>query len=298
MIRRALPNLIFIVAILASSAAAASDVERTGGPYVPTPQAVVDAMLELAKVGAGDFVIDLGSGDGRIVLTAAQRYGARGFGIEIDPELVQQSNAEAQRRGIGDRVSFKEQDVLQAQVEEASVLTLYLLPGMMQSLEAKLMCELKPGTRIVSHDFPFGEWKPDREVTIDIPEKYGTRGQFKSTLFYWVVPMRVQGAWQLSVARLAEQPLALTLTQQRQYLEGGLAERGKRQAIAEGRIEGDRIRFKAALNGERYDFRGTIEGERMHGEASRSGRTFAWTATRVQALSAATARLSGFLARE
>src|SRR3954469_16996289 len=140
----------------------AADVERTGGPYVPTPQAVVDAMLELAKVGAGDFVIDLGSGDGRIVLTAAQRYGARGFGIEIDPELVQQSNAEAQRRGIGDRVSFKEQDVLQAQVEEASVLTLYLLPGMMQSLEAKLMCELKPGTRIVSHDFPFGEWKPDR----------------------------------------------------------------------------------------------------------------------------------------
>ena len=172
----------FAFAIVCASAAAA-DVERTGGPYVPTPQVVVDAMLDLAKVGPRDFVVDLGSGDGRIVLTAAQRYSARGFGVDIDPELVQLSNDEAKKRGMGERVSFRQQDVMQAKIDEATVVTLYLLPGMMQQLQAKFTKELKPGTRIVSHDFPFGDWKPDRELTVDVPEKYGTPGQWKSTLF-------------------------------------------------------------------------------------------------------------------
>src|ERR1700710_827405 len=108
------------VALAFSTAVAAAGVERTGGPYVPTPQAVVDAMLDFAKVGPNDFVIDLGSGDGRIVLTAAQRYKARGMGFDIDPELVQQSNAEAQKRGIADRVKFVEQDVLKAKIDEAT----------------------------------------------------------------------------------------------------------------------------------------------------------------------------------
>src|SRR5688572_294941 len=144
--------------MLAAAVLGAAEYERTGGPYVPTPQTVVDAMLDFAKVGPRDFVVDLGSGDGRIILTAAQRYKARGFGVDIDPELVQQSNAEAQRRGLAERVTFKEQDVLQARIEEASVVTLYLLPGMMESLQVKFLRELKPGTRIVSHDFPFADW--------------------------------------------------------------------------------------------------------------------------------------------
>jgi SAM-dependent methyltransferase len=130
-------NLLFALLSTLASVALAVEVERTGGPFVPTPQAVVDAMLDFAKVGPRDIIVDLGSGDGRIVLTAAQRYNARGFGIEIDPELVQQSNAEAQRRGLAERASFREQDVLQARIADASVVTLYLLPGMMQSLQAK-----------------------------------------------------------------------------------------------------------------------------------------------------------------
>jgi precorrin-6B methylase 2 len=267
--------------MLFATGVAAADLERTGGPYVPTPQAVVDAMLELAKVTPRDFVIDLGSGDGRIVLTAAQRYSARGFGVDIDPELVQQSNAEAQRRGLAERVSFKEQDVLQAHIEEATVLTLYLLPGMMQSLQAKFIRELKPGTRIVSHDFPFGDWKPDREVSVDLPEKYGTPGQWKSTLFYWVVPAQVHGVWHISVPALSAQPLPVTLEQRYQYVEGVTMARGKRVPIADGKVEAQRVRFKVPLSGGLYEFRGVVEGDNMRGEAVQGGRAVSWTATRI-----------------
>jgi hypothetical protein len=260
--------------------ALAADVERTGGPYVPTPQAVVDAMLEFGKVGPKDFVIDLGSGDGRIVLTAAQKYNARGMGFDIDPDLVEQSNTEAKKRGIADRVSFVTQDVLKAKIDQATIVTLYLLPGMMQNLQAKFIRELKPGTRIVSHDFPFGDWKADRETSVDIPEKYGTPGQWKSNLFYWVVPAQVQGAWQVSAPALSAEPLGLTLQQKFQLLEGAAEARGKRVALSAGKLEADRVAFKLALPDGIYDFSGIVDGERMRGEAVRAGRSVAWTAVK------------------
>ena len=278
MLSRALASL----ALGLSTAAGAADIERTGGPYVPTPQAVVDAMLDFGKVGPKDFVIDLGSGDGRIVLTAAQRFKARGIGFDIDPELVGQSNAEAQKRGLADRVSFVQQDVLQAKIDQATIVTLYLLPGMMQNLQNKFMRELKPGTRIVSHDFPFGDWKPDRETSVDVPEKYGTPGQWKSTLFYWIVPARVHGEWQVSAPGVAAEPFALTLQQQFQMLEGAANARGKRLAVAGGKVEADRVAFKLAMAaGGAYEFKGIVEGERMRGEAVRDGRTIAWTASKL-----------------
>jgi SAM-dependent methyltransferase len=269
-------------AIALSGALYAADIERTGGPYVPTPQVVVDAMLDFAKVGPKDFVIDLGSGDGRIVLTAAQRYSARGQGFDIDPELVAQSNAEAKKRGIADRVSFVQQDVLQAPIESATVVTLYLLPGMMQNLQAKFIRELKPGTRIVSHDFPFGEWKPDRETSVDVPEKYGSPGQWKSTLFYWVVPARVQGVWQVSAPAISAQPLPLALQQQYQVLDGSTNAGGKAVPLAGGKIDADRVVFKLALPAGTYEFKGVVDGDRMRGEASSGGRTSQWTAVRSQ----------------
>ena len=255
--------------------------------FVPSEQDNVERMLKLAQLRDGDVVVDLGSGDGRIVLTAAQRYNARGFGVDIDPELVQQSNAEAQRRGLGERVSFREQDVLQARIGEASVVTLYLLPGMMQSLQAKFLSELKPGTRIVSHDFPFADWKPDRQANVDVPEKYGTAGNWKSTIFYWVVPAQLEGVWHLSIPELAPQPLAVAFEQRYQYVEGHATVRGKRVNIAEGRLEGERVRFKLALGGAAYDFRGAVEGDRMHGEAVRDARTLGWTATKAKSASTA-----------
>ena len=144
-------------------AGAAEDVEakRTGGPYVPTPQVVVDEMLRIGKVGPNDFVIDLGSGDGVIVLTAAQKLKARGFGVDIDPELVKLSNNEAKKRGVADRASFQVQDVFKADISKATVVTLYLLPGMMMNLRPKIFNELKPGTRVVSHDYHFDDWRAD-----------------------------------------------------------------------------------------------------------------------------------------
>ena len=270
-----------ILLLFFTSTTPAIDVERTGGPYVPTPQAVVDAMLELANVGPADFVIDLGSGDGRIVLTAAQRHNARGLGIDIDPELVAQSNAEANKRGIADRVTFQQLDVMKAQIESATVLTLYLLPGMMQSLQEKFLRELKPGTRIVSHDFPFGQWKPDREVSVEVAEKYGTAGQWKSTLFYWVVPAQVQGTWNVSAPDLAAEPLAVALQQQYQFLTGGTDASGKRMALSDGKIEADQVRFKLTLPGGPYEFHGVIEGERMRGTAVQGARSIPWSAVRV-----------------
>jgi SAM-dependent methyltransferase len=268
-------------AVFFAPALVAADVQRTGGPFVPTPQSVVDAMLDLAKVTADDFVVDLGSGDGRIVLTAAQRYSARGVGVDIDPELVEKSNAEAQKRGMAGRIKFLQKDVLQADVSDATVLTLYLLPGMMSSLQAKLMHELRPGTRIVSHDFPFGEWKADREVSVEVPEKFGQPGQWRSTLYYWLVPARVAGAWQVSFGGEGSDSVLLWLDQRYQNLKGAANAGGKRITVSNARVEADRIEFRLELVDGAYDFTGLIHGENMHGEASHAGRTSRWSAVKA-----------------
>ena len=171
-----------------------ADVERTGGPYVPTPPTVVEAMLKLAGVGPADYVIDLGSGDGRIVLMAATKFNARGKGVDIDPDLVERANASARKLGVADRAKFEVRDVLKADIGRATVMTLYLLPGMMVSLQQKLLAELKPGTRIVSHDFTFDKWKPDRTVTVETQEKYDLTGTWTSDVHLWIVPGPAQGA--------------------------------------------------------------------------------------------------------
>jgi len=179
---------------LCAALAHGADVDRTGGPYVPTPPVVVEAMLKLANVGPKDYVIDLGSGDGRIVLLAATQYKAGGLGVDIDPELVERANASARKLGVADRVQFKVQDVLVADISRATVMTLYLLPGMMASLQKKLLAELKPGTRIVSHDFTFDRWKPDRTITVETQEKYEMTGSWTSDVHLWIVPGLAQSA--------------------------------------------------------------------------------------------------------
>ena len=170
------------------TAAQAADAPLSGGPYVPTPPQVVDEMLRMAGVTGRDYVIDLGSGDGRIVITAAQKHGAGGRGYDIDREMVDRSNNNARKLGLEQKVRFVEGDVLKADISEATVVTLYLLPAMMNELRAKLLRELKPGTRIVSHDFDFGTWRPDRSVSIDLNEKYDISGSWSSTIHLWTVP--------------------------------------------------------------------------------------------------------------
>ena len=153
-------------------------------PYVPTPNEVVAQMLQLAKVQKSDVLYDLGSGDGRIVVTAAQKYGTRGVGIDINPERISEANANARAAKVTDRVQFRQQDLFKTDLSEATVVTLYLLPDINVKLRPQLFKQLKPGTRIVSHDFDMGEWKPERVVQVKGPTR-------EHTLYYWVVPKTV-----------------------------------------------------------------------------------------------------------
>ena len=269
----------YAVAALCAGAALAADVVRSGGPYVPTPQTVVDAMLDLARVGLADFVVDLGSGDGRIVHTAATRHKARGMGVDIDGELVDRANASAQKLGIQDRVKFLQQDVFATDLSQATVLTLYLLPGMMESLRPKLLRELKPGTRIVSHDFDFGEWKPDRTIEVKTDEKYDLTGSWTSNVHLWTVPAAVEGAWSGSVDGERGGSFLLQVRQRYQHFEGELTRDSQVMELKDGQIEGSRVRFVATGSGSgSQTFTGTVNGTRMSGEMQGGGR---WSAARA-----------------
>lgn len=146
-------------------------------PYVPTPQPVVEAMLKLGEVKAGDILYDLGSGDGRIPVTAAKLYGVRGTGIDINPERIADAEKNAKEQGVTDKVQFRNQDLFEADISDATVVTLYLLPSINLKLRPKLWKDLKPGTRIVSHSFDMGEWEPEKRIEVD--------GRY---LYLWRVP--------------------------------------------------------------------------------------------------------------
>ncbi len=153
-------------------------------PFVPTPQNVVDEMLRMARVGENDVLYDLGSGDGRIVITAAQKFGTRGTGIEIEPELIAQSLDSAKKAGVEERVKFLQQDLFETDLGDATVVTLYLLPEVNLKLRPKLLSQLKPGTRVVSHNYDMGEWEPER-----VEQVKSQTGEH--VLYYWVVPETV-----------------------------------------------------------------------------------------------------------
>jgi precorrin-6B methylase 2 len=150
-------------------------------PFVPTVDEVVAEMLRLGQVGKNDFVIDLGSGDGRIPITAAKKYGARGFGVDIDPQRVREAQENAKKAGVEDRVRFMQGDLFNADISKATVVTLYLLPSVNLRLRPKLLAELKPGTRVVSHNYDMGDWKPEQVVNVG-----------SHTVYVWTVPERGQ----------------------------------------------------------------------------------------------------------
>src|SRR5688572_31484937 len=166
-----------VIVVIGGALAYAQQETSKDVPYVPTPQMVVDKMLEVAAITKDDVVYDLGSGDGRIVITAAKKYGVRGVGVDIDPVRVKEANANAVLAGVTDRVRFIEQDLFKTDLKEASVVTLYLLPEVNLKLRPKLWKELKPGTRVVSHAFDMGDWKPEQIVQVE-----------GRTIYYWVIP--------------------------------------------------------------------------------------------------------------
>ncbi|MBE7366743.1 SAM-dependent methyltransferase [Ramlibacter pallidus] len=201
-------------------------------PFITSPDNVTLEMLGLARVGPSDHVIDLGSGDGRIVITAARRFGASGLGVEIVPDLVQQSQRNAREAGVADRVAFREQDLFRTDLAPATVITMYLLPEVNLQLRPALLA-LKPGTRVVSHDWDMGDWKPDRTTVVPVPDK--KVGLEKSSKVHlWVVPARVDGLW-------CAPPLlgggSLEFTQSFQQVQGRLARRG-RVREGTGRLDG------------------------------------------------------------
>lgn len=281
--------LIALGALPLARLATAEDIEqkRTGGPYVPTPQVVVDEMLRIARVGKDDFVVDLGSGDGIIVLTAAQRHKARGFGVDIDPELVERANAGARKIGVADRVSFHVMDVFKADISKATVVTLYLLPGMMTDLQPKIFGELRPGTRVVSHDYHFGyDWHADDQRTWDVPEKEAVNGVPRATVYLWIIPAKIAGRWQLRLAAPAAEHYELALKQSFQSIEGTAAGRGaKGVRLTESRLHGEDISFAFPAGGDRHRFKGRVSGNTMEGTVQLAGGkgVARWTATRVKA---------------
>jgi precorrin-6B methylase 2 len=279
-----IPSLAAALLALAPLAHAADVVDRSGGPFVPTPPAIVEAMLKLANVGPRDHVVDLGSGDGRIVLAAATRHKASGTGVEIDEDLVAQSNASAKKQGVADRARFVRQDVREADLSRATVLTLYLLPGMMTSLRTKLLAELKPGSRVVSHDFIFDQWKPDRSVTVDTPEKYDISGSWTSDVHLWVVPAPAQGKWQGKLSDGQGDEIQLDIRQGFQFFDGNLARNGRATAVQNGQISGAKLSFTVAgANGRRDRYFATVDGARMTGEVKDGEKVIArWSATKAQ----------------
>jgi hypothetical protein len=270
----------------AGLAGAAEDVDsrRTGGPYVPTPQVVVDEMLRIGRVGPNDFVIDLGSGDGIIVLTAVSKLKARGMGVDIDPELVMRSNNEAKKLGIADRASFQIQDVFKTDLSRATVVTLYLLPGMMVNLRPKIYSELKPGTRVVSHDYHFDEWPADEQRTWDVPEKEKVNGIPRATVYLWIVPAKIAGRWQLRIP--GEESYELALRQNYQNIDGTATGGGaKAVKFTQSHLSGTDISFALPVaGGARHLFKGKVAGESMEGTVQLAGgKTANWSATRVNA---------------
>jgi len=174
--------------LLVSGGAAAQNAKQAPEvPYVPTTQAAVEAMLKLAGVTSDDVVYDLGCGDGRIVITAAKLYGARGVGIDIDPERIREANENAKKAGVEKLVRFEENDLFKANIRAASVVTLFLLTRVNARLRPKLLNELRVGTRVVSNTFDMGDWKPQKEFTVDT----GDEGYFSKKLYLWTIPQRV-----------------------------------------------------------------------------------------------------------
>ena len=266
---------------LVPSAHAADKVPVDAGPYVPSPSSVVSDMLTLAEVGPKDFVIDLGSGDGRIVLTAAKVFGARGFGVEIKEKLVKEANEAARLQGIADRASFTVQDLFKTDIRQATVLTMYLLPNTVNMLKDKLLAELNPGTRIISHDYPLSGWLPEKYEQFDLADKVQISGVTTTIIYLYIVPAQVAGRWSATLpANVAKGAATLEIKQQMQNVSGNLKLGSREVPLQEMKLVGDRISF--ALPGERgartHAFTGQVNAGSIEGFVESAGVKTPWSA--------------------
>lgn len=237
--------------------------------WVPTPDALVSRMLRMARVTPSDFVIDLGSGDGKIAIAAARDFKAKSRGIEYNPEMVALSRRNAEAAGVTDRVEFIRGDLFEQKLEDATVITMYLLSSLNLKLRPRLL-ELKPGTRIVSHAFDLGDWKPDETAMVE-----GRSG------FLWIVPAGVDGTWRVEhPGRAGKETFELVIKQRYQMMEGN-ARRGNRIAPLSGSLQGERIRFSFPDEGFERVYVGRVVDDRIEGRVRTQGGTEVnFTATR------------------
>jgi SAM-dependent methyltransferase len=231
--------------------------------WLPTALELVDRMLDMAKVTKDDYVIDLGSGDGRVVITAAQR-GVKSHGIEYDANLVQLSKENAVKAGVADKATFAKADIFESDFSRATVLTLFLLPELNLRLRPILL-GLKPGTRVVSNTFTMGDWEADESVAVDAVQSC----QYWCTAYLWIVPAKVEGTWQFGTVRL-------TLRQSYQFVTGALESNGKSEIISSGRMKGDEFSFRAGG----ANYRGRLNGTRIEGFVTTGDASRRWVATR------------------
>ena len=270
------------VAVLASAGACAQTQPKTefqpqvgqAGKdviWVPTPDALVERMLTMAQATPSDFVVDLGAGDGRIAIAAAKKFGAKSMGIEYNPDMVALSKKNASKDGVGDKVEFVRGDIFETDFSKASVVTMYLLPTLNAKLRPKIL-EMKPGTRVASHQFDMEDWEPDELDTFE-----GRRA------YLWIVPAKVQGAWKLRYPAGAEtRELPLTLEQRYQVVKGNVKLGEVNAGIREPNLRGDAIRFAFVdAAGVRREFTGKVSGNAMEGTVRADGGAEGrWTATR------------------
>jgi 16S rRNA G966 N2-methylase RsmD len=254
--------------------------------YVPTPQIVVDEMLALVKVNKSDYLIDLGSGDGRMVITAAKKHGAKALGVDLDTYLLKVANENARKENVTDRVTFREQNLFETDLSGASVVSTYLLPEMNLKLRSKIM-KLKPGTRVVAHDYSMGDWYPDEQKTLVVPEKkVGNAGI--SYIFSWVVPGVVAGKWQSTInVGGKDVPYEFDMEQFFQNIDGG-ATAGSVSGEMRGKMTGEQVKFslnpKSGQKLERHEFQGQMNGETISGtvRVGFDSTQRPWTAKRVK----------------
>ena len=220
-------------------------------PYVPTPRPVVEAMLDLAALRADDYLIDLGSGDGRIAIAAARR-GARALGVDIDPSRIDEANTAARLAGVETRALFRRQDLFATPLRAASVITMYLLPDVNLRLRPRLLTELRPGTRIVSHAFTIGDWRPDQHRVVNA-----------ANIYLWVVPAIVAGRWELTDGG---ETMLLELDQRFQEASGTLSAGGRSTPLREVAVSGTSLTFTADLPSGSRRFAGMVGEREMVGE--------------------------------
>lgn len=230
-------------------------------PFVTTPDEVVKRMLLLAGTGPSDYVVDLGSGDGRIVIAAAREFDAQGLGVDIDSRLVELSRENARRAGVSGRAQFELRDVFATDLSRATVVTIYLLPSLIDRLQPKLLDELRPGARIVAHAFPMQGWKPDRVEKLRLSKRHEGQGD-ESTLFLWIVPAQARGAWHAGGLRLR-------IYQNFQEIEVEARSDGRMLEVTKATLEGDAIAF----SGPGLSFRGRLAADQIVGELTLAGRT-------------------------